>query len=195
MIRNFADTETEQFFASGKSRRFPPEVLKRAAMRLTQLDAATRIEDLRLPPSNRLEALAHDRAEQWSIASTINGACASVLKTAMLTILRSSITIKENIMTKKGLPAIHPGEYLSETLSELNISQAEFARAIGVSPMRISHIIKGSRPVTAELALLFGKAFDQSPQYWLNLQAAYDLKTAEASLGKQLNNVHLLAHA
>jgi len=46
-----------------------------------------------------------------------------------------------------------------------------------------------------QLALLFGKAFDQSPQYWLNLQAAYDLKTAEASLGKLLNNVHLLADA
>lgn len=61
--------------------------------------------------------------------------------------------------------------------------------------MRVSHVIKGSRPVTAELALLFGKAFDQSPQYWLNLQAAYDLKTAEVSLGKLLNNVHLLAHA
>lgn len=98
-------------------------------------------------------------------------------------------------MAKKGLPTIHPGEYLIETLSELNISQAEFARAIGVSPMRISHIVKGTRPVTAELALLFGRAFDQSPQYWLNLQAAYDLKTAEASLGKLLNNVHLLAHA
>ena len=98
-------------------------------------------------------------------------------------------------MAKKGLPAIHPGEFLSETLSELNLSQAEFARAIAVSPMRISHIIKGARPVTAELALLFGRAFEQTPLYWLNLQAAYDLKTAEASLGKQLNHVHSLAHA
>jgi len=93
------------------------------------------------------------------------------------------------------LPAIHPGEFLSETLSELNISQAEFARAICVSPMRISHVIKGTRPVTAALALLFGRAFDQSPQYWLNLQAAYDLKTAEASLGKLLKDVQTLAHA
>ncbi|MDZ4202941.1 MAG: HigA family addiction module antitoxin [Gallionella sp.] len=97
-------------------------------------------------------------------------------------------------MAKNGLPAIHPGEYLSETLSELSISQAEFARAIGVSPMRISHIIKGSRPVTAELALLFGRAFDQSPQYWLNLQATYDLKMAETSLGKLLAGVPSLAH-
>ncbi len=45
--------------------------------------------------------------------------------------------------------------------------------------MRISHVVKGTRPVTAELALLFGRAFAQSPQYWLNLQAAYDLKMAE----------------
>jgi len=67
MIRNFASTATEQFFVTGKSRRFPTEILKRTAMRLTQLNAATRIEDLRLPPSNRLEALAHDRDGQWSI--------------------------------------------------------------------------------------------------------------------------------
>jgi proteic killer suppression protein len=67
MIRSFACSETGRFFASGKSQRLPPDILKRAAMRLTQLDGATRIEDLRLPPSNRLEALSHDRAGQWSI--------------------------------------------------------------------------------------------------------------------------------
>lgn len=98
-------------------------------------------------------------------------------------------------MIKNGLPAIHPGEFLGEILDEMDISQAEFARAIGVSPMRISHVLKGARPVTAELALLFGRAFDQSPQYWLNLQAAYDLKTAEASLGERLSDVHSFAHA
>jgi len=96
-------------------------------------------------------------------------------------------------MVKNGLPPIHPGEFLSETLGELGISQAHFARAIGVSPMRISHVIKGTRPVTAELALLFGRALGQSPQYWLNLQAAYDLKTAEAAMGKQLQAVAELA--
>lgn len=96
-------------------------------------------------------------------------------------------------MIQQGLPAIHPGEYLREALTELNISQAEFARAIGVSAIRISHIVKGTGPVTAELALLIGRALDQSPQYWFNLQIAYDLKIAEASLGEQLDEVHLLA--
>jgi proteic killer suppression protein len=67
MIRSFADEETERFFITGKTRRLPPEILRRAAMRLRQLDAAVRIEDLRLPPSNRLEALKGDRAGQYSI--------------------------------------------------------------------------------------------------------------------------------
>ncbi len=98
-------------------------------------------------------------------------------------------------MIKNGLPAIHPGEFLGEILGEMGISQAEFARAIGVSPMRISHVLKGSRPVTAELALLFGRAFEQTPQYWLNLQAAYDLKNAEKAIGVRLSGVHSFAHA
>jgi antitoxin HigA-1 len=96
---------------------------------------------------------------------------------------------------KDGLPAVHPGEFLKETLEELATSQAEFARAIGVSPMRVSHVVNGTRPVTAELALLFGRAFGQSPQYWLNLQAAFDLKSAERNIGGRLRAVRRLAHA
>ena len=48
---------------------------------------------------------------------------------------------------KNNLPPIHPGEFLKEILDELDISQAEFARAIGLSTMRISHVVKGKRPV------------------------------------------------
>lgn len=67
MIRTFADAETESFYITGKSRRFPPDVLKRAVKRLTQINAAAVIKDLRMPPSNRLESLMGDRAGQWSI--------------------------------------------------------------------------------------------------------------------------------
>jgi len=98
-------------------------------------------------------------------------------------------------VVKDGLPEFHPGDFLRETLDGLGVSQAQFARAIGVSPMRVSHVVKGTRPVTAELALLFGRALGQSPQYWLNLQAAFDLKTAERSMGKRLRTVAELAHA
>lgn len=67
VIQSFGNAETEHLFATGKSRRLPPDILRRAAMRLTQLDATTDVNDLRQPPSNRLETLSGDRAGQWSI--------------------------------------------------------------------------------------------------------------------------------
>lgn len=54
---------------------------------------------------------------------------------------------------------------------------------------------RGRRPVTAEPALLIGRAFGQSPQYWINLQAAYDLKTAEREIRGRLPTMRPLAHA
>jgi antitoxin HigA-1 len=93
---------------------------------------------------------------------------------------------------KNGLPAIHPGEFLAEILAEIDVSQAAFARATGVSAMRVSHIIKGSRPMSADLALRFGKALGQSPEYWLNLQTAYDLAQAKKAPGGKLAGVRML---
>jgi addiction module HigA family antidote len=97
--------------------------------------------------------------------------------------------------TINGLSPIHPGEFLREALEELGTSQAEFARSIGVSPMRISHVLRGARPVTAELALLFGRAFGQSPEYWLNLQATHDLSAAARTHRRRILAVHPLVHA
>ena len=94
-----------------------------------------------------------------------------------------------------GLPAIHPGEFLRETLDELGLTQAAFAEAIGVSPMRVSHLLKGDRPVTAELALRLGRALGQTPLYWLNLQTSYDLKLAQAAMKDSLRTVRELAAA
>ena len=92
-----------------------------------------------------------------------------------------------------GLPAIHPGEFLREILDELGLTRAAFASALGISPMRVSHLLKGDRPVTAELALRLGRALGQSPQYWLNLQATYDLKTVQAAMQDSLQAVRELA--
>ena len=72
------------------------------------------------------------------------------------------------------------------------MTQAAFADAIGISAMRVSHVLKGDRPVTAELALRLGRAFGQTPQYWLNLQATYDLKLAQIQIKDDLKQVRLL---
>jgi len=67
VIKSFADRESEKLFRRESSCRFPVDIQSRAFMRLMQIDAATRIEDLRLPPSSRLERLKGGRKGQWSI--------------------------------------------------------------------------------------------------------------------------------
>ncbi|MCC6778525.1 MAG: HigA family addiction module antidote protein [Hyphomicrobiales bacterium] len=96
-------------------------------------------------------------------------------------------------MRESGLVPIHPGEFLAEILAELGLSQAALARAMRVSAMRVSHVVKGARPVTAELALKLGKALGQSPEYWLNLQAAHDLARARKTAGRSLKNIEAVA--
>ncbi|MFQ5683754.1 MAG: type II toxin-antitoxin system RelE/ParE family toxin [Candidatus Binatia bacterium] len=67
MIKTFADRHTQELYDTGKSKRFPSEIWKRALRRLEFVDLATRLEDLRVPPSNRLHKLSKDRAGQYSI--------------------------------------------------------------------------------------------------------------------------------
>jgi proteic killer suppression protein len=67
MIRSFADHETGRLFARTPGRRFPPELHRVMLRKLLQLDAADRLDDLRIPPGNRLEALKGDRKGQHSI--------------------------------------------------------------------------------------------------------------------------------
>lgn len=70
----------------------------------------------------------------------------------------------------------HPGEVLlEEFLVPLEVSQVAFARHIGVSVQRVNELIRGKRGVTPSTAWLLSQALSTSPQFWLNLQANYDL--------------------
>jgi addiction module HigA family antidote len=89
-------------------------------------------------------------------------------------------------MNKHRVPPVHPGAYLKELLVELKISQYRLARDLGVPAMRISLVVNGKRPVTAELALRLGRYFGQNPRYWMNLQTRYDMDIAEDSLSEQV---------
>lgn len=68
MIKSFADKRTRDLFVDGKAKRLPPELAKRAARKLEYIDLATRLDDLKVPPGNRLHALKDDRAGQHAIA-------------------------------------------------------------------------------------------------------------------------------
>ena len=67
MIKSFADRDTERLFKRERVKRFGPDIQRVALRKLRMLDAAERIEDLRIPPANRLEKLKGDRAGQYSI--------------------------------------------------------------------------------------------------------------------------------
>lgn len=81
---------------------------------------------------------------------------------------------------------IHPGEHLAEELHELSISAAELSRQIGVPVNRITGIINGQRGITADTALRLGHWFGTSAEFWLNLQKIYELRLAQAKIGKIL---------
>jgi len=68
MIKTFADRHTQELYVTGKSKPFPPDIAKRAARKLEYVDLATRVDDLRVPPGNRLHALERESAGQHSIA-------------------------------------------------------------------------------------------------------------------------------
>lgn len=68
MIKSFADKHTLSLYADGKSKRLPSEVIKRALRRLEYVDLATSLDDLKVPPSNRLHAVKDDRAGQHAIS-------------------------------------------------------------------------------------------------------------------------------
>ena len=68
LIATFADRHTQQLYETGVSKRLPADVVRRARRKLEYIDAAARLEDLRVPPGNRLHRLAGDRAGQHSIS-------------------------------------------------------------------------------------------------------------------------------
>jgi len=88
---------------------------------------------------------------------------------------------------RKRLEPIHPGEILREEfLTPLGISINRLARAIGVSPARVSDIVNGRRGISADTALRLGRFFDGSPELWAGLQSDYDLRVARQKAGPEI---------
>ncbi|MBI5178584.1 MAG: HigA family addiction module antidote protein [Nitrospinae bacterium] len=89
-------------------------------------------------------------------------------------------------MNKKITP-VTPGEILlEEFLIPMGISQNALARAIGVHARRINEIVLGRRGITGDTALRLGRYFGMEPEFWMNLQASYDLRMARRKLGTAL---------
>lgn len=84
---------------------------------------------------------------------------------------------------------IHPGEILADELEELRMKPVELATRLGVPDNRIYQILHGRRRVTADTALRLGKFFNTGPEFWLNLQQAYELDIAWQETGSSLDKI------
>lgn len=88
---------------------------------------------------------------------------------------------------RKKLHPVHPGEVLfEEFLKPMGISQNKLALNICVPPRRINEIVLGKRGITADTALRLAKFFGTSAEFWLGIQAQYDLDVTAEKLGERL---------
>ena len=85
--------------------------------------------------------------------------------------------------------AIHPGTILKDKLNKLGVTPTEFARQIAVPLNRISQIIGGKRSITGNTALRFGHWFETDPEFWLNLQAQFDLAKVDKETGETIRHL------
>ena len=92
-------------------------------------------------------------------------------------------------MTAPVHPPVHPGELLADELAEIGVSQSELARALGVPRSRISEIIRGVRPITADTGLRLSRYFGMSDGFWINLQADYDMELAKDQHADELARI------
>ncbi len=91
-------------------------------------------------------------------------------------------------MKKRDFPPIYPGEILvAEFLEPMKISQYRLAKDIGVTARRINEIVHGRRAITADTALRLARFFGMEAQFWLNLQARYDMETAREELQDKID--------
>jgi antitoxin HigA-1 len=110
----------------------------------------------------------------------INGEFVSAGEMMVLGTSKSSTTIEGASMTRNQMRPIHPGEILREEfLVPLGMTAHALSQAIHVPATRVNDIVNGKRGVTADTALRLARYFGNSPEFWLNLQAAHDLRAAE----------------
>jgi addiction module HigA family antidote len=161
---------------------------KQALRKLDMLHHARDLNDLRVPPANRLEALAGEKLlpeigkGSTRSESTISGVSVSRGPRRARPMSKLSTTTK-GVATPNRVTT-HPGEVLSEEfLKPLGMSVNALALALRVPATRIGAIVKGERSVTADTALRLARFFGTSAEFWITLQATHDLTKARMESG------------
>ena len=202
MIQSFVDQATEDIFNGSntrQARKTCPRILWSVVFRkLDQLDSAERLDELRIPPGNCLEALSGGRRGQYSIR--INDQYRICFRWSDLGPRDVEIVDYPGCDTKareamiriptSRLPT-HPGEMLlEEFLKPMGLTQREVADGIHVPYQRVNELVNRRRGVTPSTALRLAKYFGTSPGFWMNLQLRWDLFLARQAEESVLRRIH-----
>ena len=205
MIKSFADKRTAALFGGYAVRNIPNQIQRRARAKLFAVDAAMKIDDLRVPQAIALKPCTAIDAVNIVSALAINGGSASSGATVPYGKLNSWTTTKVDTMSIKRedldagrvsfadvasgrrLAPVHPGEILRDDfLQPMKISVYTLAQVIKVPRSRVNDIVLGRRGITADSALRLARYFGTSPEFWVNLQAHYDLEIAGRALRRKI---------
>lgn len=206
MIKSFADKSTAALFAGCSVKGVAHQIQQQARARLLAVDAAGQLDDLRFSPGDRLEALRGDRRgqhslrvnDQWRIcfawrnSAAWNVAAADYQRDdAMSGIKREDLDAGRidfgGVISGTRLPLVHPGEILRDDfLRPMKISVYTLGQAIKVTRSRVNDIVLGRRGITADTAFRLARYFGTSPEFWINLQARYDLDAADRKLRRRI---------
>jgi proteic killer suppression protein len=182
VIVSFHDAETRQLWETARCRNLPNQLHRQALKKLYILNAALALDNLTVPPGNRLEKLKGNREGQHSIR--IND------KYRICFIWRDGNAHQVEIVDYHGggqfmrtpAAAIHPGEILlTEFMEPLGLTAYRLAKDLRVPQPRIYSVLHGKRAISADTAVRLGIYFNLPAQFWLNLQNQYDLRLAAAN--------------
>ena len=162
--------------------------------KLKQLDDAGSLEDLKVPPGNRLELLKADRAGRYSIRINDRYRVCFRWEAGRAYEVEIVDDTQEGDMTPRKQQVwgwnIHPGEILREEfLKPMGISVYRLAKEIRLSRSRLNDIVREKRAISADTAVRLGRYFGTTPQFWMNMQASYELRQAENALGREINGI------
>lgn len=178
VIRSFGSKDTEKIWNEQYVKGVDRDLQRAALRKLEILHAARDVEDLRVPPGNRLEKLSGDRKGQRG-ASASNGEREEPRMSNSSTITDAGL-----------IEPIHPGEVLMQDFIEgFGITQNRLAVAIGVPPRRINEIVHGKRGISADTAIRLARYFGTSEEFWMNLQSHYELRVERRALQQTLESI------
>jgi proteic killer suppression protein len=147
--------ETEKLFRHKRARKLPQGIQRVARRKLEILEAVEALQDLRIPPSNRLERLSGDRKGQYSIRINDQWRICFEWRKSDAFNIEIVDSQKETRMTEERLPPIHPGEILlEEFLKPMGISRYRLAKSISVPAQRINEIVHSKPSYLGDLVFL-----------------------------------------